>query len=52
MSASHDRSISISSDSLGLQKVFHLQRERHVNTSRFGTGFLLLGRKAQLIALI
>lgn len=52
ISVSHDRFISVSSDSLGLQKIFHHQREIHVSTGRFAIEFLLLDSKAQLIALI
>lgn len=50
VSVSRDRLISVSSDSLGLQKIFHHQRL--ANISRFAIGFLLLDSKAQLIALL
>lgn len=52
ISVSCDRFISVSSDSLDLQKTFHYQRERPVNSSRFTIGLLLLDSKAQLIVLI
>lgn len=50
ISVSHDRFIFVSSGTLDLQKIFHHQRERHVNTSGFAIGFLPLDSKAQPIA--
>lgn len=50
ISVSCDRFISVPSDSLGFQKIFHHQRGRHVNTGRFAIGFLLLDSKTQLVA--